>query len=111
MTMASVRMALLSAAVAAAGGCFKPNVASGGFFCSDAGACPEGLYCNSIDRRCYRPDSGPGVRMCMDAAPISPSCGDPPASGQVCHPTCQTGCQCSDRCTVVGNMSACKPAG
>src|SRR6185436_17082737 len=78
--------------------------------CSDAGACPEGLYCAG-DRRCYKPDSGPEVRMCMDAAPISSPCNDQPATGQSCHPTCQTGCQCSDRCTVVGNASVCKAPG
>jgi hypothetical protein len=101
----------LAAAIASgAFACYSPNVASGGFFCSDAGACPEGFRCMP-DRKCYKPDSGPEVRMCMDAAPITSACDEGPASGQACNPTCQKGCLCNDRCTVVGNNSTCKAGG
>ncbi len=105
------RVARIAVAVATAVGCYSPNITSGGFLCSDAGACPEGFRCSSVDRKCYKGDAGPEVRMCTDAAPIQPVCSDDPASGQACNPACQRGCMCSDRCTVASGVATCKVGG
>ena len=50
-------------------GCFKPDVANGGFICADGGVCPDGFTCAPIDNRCYKADAGPSGLP--DAAPGS----------------------------------------
>jgi hypothetical protein len=96
--MAPSRKALLALAVVASAACYRPNIVNGGLFCSDAGTCPEGFVCNSIDGRCYKPDAGPS---CTDAKPhVTALCADEPATGSLCNPACQRGCTCG-QCTVV----------
>ena len=106
--MAILRFALLALVVAAAAACYKPNIMNGGLGCSDAGTCPEGFVCSPIDNHCYKPDAGPSCPANM--AHVTPLCSDPPASGSVCNPACQTGCACG-RCTVVGTVTACTVVG
>ncbi len=58
---APARLALLSASLLTASGCFSPKVVSGGFACNpnDVPSCPSGYIC--IDNRCV--DGAPPVRI------------------------------------------------
>ena len=58
---ALARLALLSAPLLTAAGCFSPSVVSGGFACNpdDVPACPAGFIC--VDNRCV--DGTPPVRI------------------------------------------------
>jgi hypothetical protein len=108
------RRAILILTAALAAGCFRPNITDGGFFCTDAQACPEDFRCNLIDRRCYRGNGGPEARVCGDAAPaVTPLCSDPPSGTQPCNAACQTGCGCGERCAATGSPPgvACRPIG
>jgi hypothetical protein len=102
-------LALWCLSVAAAGavvaGCYNPNVQDGGFLCGADKRCPDGYSC-AADNRCRKSADG-GV---CSSPPVTMLCSDEPASGQICNPTCQTGCACG-RCNVVGDSSACTPAG
>lgn len=45
--------------VAAAAGCFTPNLGEGAVACGDNGLCPTRYYCHAADQRCYTtPDPG-----------------------------------------------------
>lgn len=102
------RLALILA-LGLGAGCYRPNIASGGLSCGDAGPCPEGFRC--VAGRCYSGDGGPEVATCTDAAPmLSSVCSDPPAAGSACNPVCQTGCSCG-RCTVSGSAATCTTVG
>jgi hypothetical protein len=121
----------------ALGGCYKPNIAEGGFRCTEAGECPDGLTC-ATDMHCYMHPPAPladtgmppppppqeaGMDTMMTSStdadasggeptcqPPPPLCADGPAAGDVCSPACQRGCACG-RCNVVDGRPACVPAG
>lgn len=93
--------------------CYKPTIQDGGFICLD-GLCPEGFVCAS-DNHCWRdPASVPMVDAGMEPTcsfpTVTPLCSDPPAPGQACNPSCQTGCDCG-RCNVVGGVPKCVAPG
>jgi hypothetical protein len=120
------------AAALSLGSCYKPKILDGGFVCGPGGACPDGFKCGA-DMRCSimpvtvmpMPDSGMGggtdakdarpmteaggeTTMCAPAAPL---CAAGPAVGDVCSPSCQTGCGSCERCNVIEGKAACVPAG
>lgn len=117
--------AVFVAAALSLGGCYKPNVTDNGFQCAKTGkACPDGYTCGS-DQRCAlnpappHPDSGPAdMKMMTDgggepvcsSAHVAPLCADAPATGDVCSPACQNGCDCG-RCNVVDGKAKCVPTG
>ncbi|HVR61359.1 MAG TPA: hypothetical protein VMU50_05635 [Polyangia bacterium] len=86
----------------AAGGCYNPNIANGGFSCAvDAGkSCPDGFYCHSSGR-CYKPDTGP-----VDCGSTA-LCAEQPGLNQECSLACQTGCGCGQRCNVTKTGPRC----
>jgi hypothetical protein len=88
-------------------GCFRPDIANGGFTCGQAGACPDGFTCASVDNRCYKLDAGPEA---CSSLPPAPMCDDGPAGTDTCNPACQTGCTCG-RCTVAAGTAICLAAG
>ena len=109
---------VLGGVVAAAVGCFKPNISEGGFTCAASGkACPDGFQCDLANKRCYRPGNiPPVVDAGMEAPPlctivtVTPLCDEGPDGGEVCDPTCQRGCACG-RCNVVGSTATCVAVG
>jgi hypothetical protein len=92
---------VLTAALAGAG-CFKPNIAEGGFLCGDGGACPEGFRC-ATDGTCRK-----GVPpACQAAAPhIQPICSLDGGTGTQCDPICQSNCACG-RCSIKAAALTC----
>jgi hypothetical protein len=88
-----------------ASGCYRPDIAPGGFVCGDGGVCPDGFHCLSADNRCWQGDAGPPPPVCSIPTPPS-TCTTPPASGQPCNPACQFGCACG-RCNVVKGAAQC----
>jgi hypothetical protein len=100
--------------------CYKPQIQDGGFLCAAVGKrCPDGFSC--YDNHCSRnpttppptdaSQTGDGAdgSMCT-SPPVTALCAAPPAAGDACNPTCQTGCACG-RCNVVGDAPACVPSG
>lgn len=97
-------------AAAALAGCYKPTIADGGFKCATSGKrCPDDFTCGT-DLLCHRQGSTQSDAGQCTSPPVTPSCQDPPAAGQGCNPSCQTGCACG-RCNVVGNQATCTPPG
>jgi hypothetical protein len=118
------------AVFAAGGGCYNPNISTGGFKCSSefVKECPDGFSC--VGGRCWKGgiviDSGvpdikpeapvdtppaekPAATDAVDATPdkveaactIKPVAGCTPATSGKCDPVCQTGCDgCSQKCSV-----------
>lgn len=73
-------------------GCYRPNIAQGGFTCATGGACPDGFHCLTSNNRCYQGDAGPEA----------PTCNTPPPSS-----TCSTAvCSCGF-CAVTGGTAKC----
>jgi len=102
---------LLSVAIAASAvvlGCYNPNIAPGGFRCTDGGTCPDKFTC-AADHRCYQGKVDAAVdkpMVCTSVTSIStPICGTVPASG--CSPTCQTGCNGCGWCALVSGKATC----
>jgi hypothetical protein len=89
----------------AAAGCYKPNLRDPPFVCAEAGKrCPDGFTCDPTDNLCHRgaSQSGDGSSMCTEPT-VARLCDDQPASGQMCNPACQIGCDCGRRCNVGSN--------
>jgi hypothetical protein len=130
--LAACAFAAALAALSSAG-CFKPNILDGGFQCAASGKpCPDGFRCGA-DNRCERmpitslPDAGTDAGAGTDAKkdmatstdggdggacpPVAPLCADEPDAGEACSPSCQRGCGCGQRCTVIDGKAACVPAG
>ena len=111
--MASGRIQELFAAVLVGpivlfGACYRPNIAQGGFRCTDAGVCPDGFKCRA-NGRCYEGDAGPEAPMCAFPAPLAKvDCSSSLATGQPCDPICQTGCACGF-CGVKSRVIECLP--
>ena len=82
---ALARLALLSASLLTAAGCFSPSVVSGGFACNpdDMPACPAGFIC--VDNRCV--DGTPPVRIDKTG---------PAYTGQHTDPGLDTAADCPD---------------
>src|SRR5436190_2964618 len=105
---AAARAALVVAAVLAA--CYKPTIADGGLRCAPSGKqCPDDFVCGT-DLLCHSKGSPQGDAGPCTSPPVTPTCQDPPAAGQACNPSCQTGCACG-RCNVVGNKATCTAPG
>lgn len=113
---ASLGALLVVAFAAQAGGCYRPNIKDGSIRCDktfeEDFQCPEGFRC-AVDDHCWRdptqvkPDGG--KPMCT-LPKVTALCADPPAAGQACNPTCQTGCECG-RCNVVAGVPTCVAPG
>src|SRR5450432_115876 len=126
--LAVIGAALISLGSLAGGleGCYRPNITDGGYVCaSTPPVCPDGFTCGA-DNHCFvhpaavtppvdsgmetmmtmMPDAGSDGSMCVP----KPLCADQPATGDVCSPSCQTGCGC-DRCNVVNGKPACRSVG
>jgi hypothetical protein len=86
-------------------GCYKPNIAQGGFKCAAGGVCPDGFHCVSSNNSCYEGDAAPAPPTCNIPTPDA-GCTTTPAAGQPCTPACQFGCECG-RCNIVQGMAAC----
>ncbi len=89
--------------------CYSPNIPPGGFACGDGGACPDKFHCNISNHRCYQEadadiDLSPA---CTWDASVAQVCTAAPASGQVCNPGCQTGCNGCSWCGVVNGATRC----
>jgi hypothetical protein len=106
-------------------GCYRPNITDGGYVCAPVTrACPDGFRCGDDNHCSVNPvivtppqdsgmetmtmmtDAGGDGSMCVP----KPLCQDPPAPGDVCSPSCQTGCGC-DRCNVVNGKPTCVSGG
>ena len=86
------------------GACYSPNIVSRGFACGDGGACPDKFHCAS-DNRCYQePDAS---ILCKSDASAPQVCSAAHASGQICNPGCQTGCDGCGWCAVVNGATKC----
>jgi hypothetical protein len=90
-------------------GCYRPNIADGGFKCAAGGVCPDGFHCVSSNNGCYEGDAGPAAPTCNIPTPTA-SCTIAPATGQSCTPACQFGCECG-RCNVVNGVATCNQTG
>jgi hypothetical protein len=108
-------------------GCYSPNIKDGGLMCAADGSCPSGFTC--VANRCVRPDSGLDLLAPPDApgetSPDQPEVGDgatemacvqpvagctPLPSTTMCDPVCQTGCGCTQKCSVKHDATiACLP--
>lgn len=97
---------LAVSALAAALGCYNPNIAQGGLKCAPGNVCPENYHCAS-DLRCYRGDAGPDMAkpICTSTTPDAATCSRPATSGQ-CNPACEFGCGCG-WCAVVSGTPTC----
>jgi hypothetical protein len=105
-------------------GCYRPSITDGGFMCAPTSAvCPDGFKCGADNRCSINPvtivppqDSGMEMMMMMTDAggdsmcSLAPLCLDQPAAGDMCSPSCQTGCDCG-RCNVVNGKPACVASG
>ena len=89
------------------GGCYRPNIASGGFLCGPANACPDGFHCAS-DKRCFEGDGGPEAPTCEFPMPAPVAGCKASAAGATCNPICQTGCGCGF-CNVASGAAKCDP--
>jgi hypothetical protein len=85
-------------------GCYRPNIAQGGFQCASGNVCPDGFHCVSSNNRCYEGDAGPESPVCVSSP--TPTCSTEAATGQACNPTCQTGCACGF-CSVANGATTC----
>jgi hypothetical protein len=113
-------------------GCYKPNITDNGFLCAPTGKqCPDGFRCGSDGRCSINPappppppvDSGTETQVMTDASdardagevamcvPAAPLCQDAPAGSDACSPSCQTGCDCGQRCNVVNGSPSCVSIG
>lgn len=83
-------------------GCYRPNIASGGFKCATGNVpCPDGFHCGP-DKLCYLGDGGPTC----DSPPPTPSCSTGPSGGQACNQNCERGCSCGF-CSVANGATVC----
>ncbi len=131
----AVRLALFGTVLLAAG-CYRPNIAPGGFRCGDGGSpCPDGFLCDPANRLCVQTLSDGGGagkggaggqggkggqagrdagvdRPCLGSVP-SPACPTDAAVTGMCDPVCNTGCgACFDKCSVNLNGDlTCNPLG
>jgi hypothetical protein len=91
-TWAALSVALLGS-LSVVAGCYRPNIAQGGFVCAAGSVCPDGFHCLTANNRCYQGDAGPEAPSCSATQPVA-TCSTGPASGQTCNPNCQMGCSC-----------------
>lgn len=98
--------------------CYNPDIPSGKLACNVGGGkeCPDDLVCSG--GLCVKSGAGGstgtggtmgtggtgGVAMCV--GPL-PSCKSSSTPGMACDPACQSGCQCNQRCGLVGTQAAC----
>ena len=114
----AVRVLLLGALLASAG-CYRPKNLSGGFFCGDNRACPDGLQCDSRNL-CVSSlggaggaggkggaggqggagnrDGGPDLPVDRPCTGAIASC--QPSDAGLCDPVCNTRCGCLEKCSV-----------
>jgi hypothetical protein len=72
-------------ALAAAAGCYRPNIVDNGLRCADGGICPEGFHCAPTGL-CKQ-----GAAVTCDAVPpVDAIC--EPDPGTDCDPICQSRC-------------------
>ncbi|MDX2021557.1 MAG: hypothetical protein SF187_15040 [Deltaproteobacteria bacterium] len=118
----------LAVVVAAVGyvACYNPDIQDNFLVCNVGGkACPDDFVCSPATNKCVKSTSGAGgslgtggtigtggaggtggAPMCV--GPL-PACKASTAPGQTCDPACQSGCQCTQRCGLVGAQAACIP--
>jgi hypothetical protein len=117
-TTGRVRLAAVLGMAAAGLGlaCYSPNIKNGGLTCAADGSCPSGFMC--VASVCLRPDAGLDLLSPRDApretSSDRPEVGDgatemvcmqtvagcTPQSTSTCDPVCQTGCLCTQKCSV-----------
>jgi hypothetical protein len=99
--------ATLVAAALFAVSCYSPNLSDRGYACGDHGECPTHFHCES-NHLCYQGDASiDKVVVCDSDASAPQVCLAPSASGQVCNPGCQTGCNGCGWCAVVDGATTC----
>jgi hypothetical protein len=88
--------------------CYSPNIGRGTYACGSDGGCPDNFHC-APNHRCYQEaDAQYDMAVaCKSDASVPQVCAAPHASGQVCNPGCQTGCNGCGWCAVVNGATEC----